>query len=295
MIYHHQTFSIRLSFLKNYLFVDWHCGIAKASFFFSLWIFFPMHEEINRHWKNRGICLRLLSSLQILSVKEDTIQQMNPPKFEMIEDVAMLTHLNEASVLHTLKRRYDHWMIYTYSGLFCVTINPYKCLPLYQKEVMAAYKGKRRSEAPPHIFAVADNAFQDMLQGENQSILFTGESGSGKTVNTKHVIQYFATIAAMGESRKTLVSVYLSCASPIPSQEPGTSSGSPTWVQGPKDLGHPLLLSQVTAESQIQRGTAGTRTDSRMGCWHCRQGINLLHHSASPGHLYIRMPLATMR
>ncbi|XP_069928134.1 myosin-15 [Oryctolagus cuniculus] len=142
---------------------------------------------------------------KILSVKEDTIQQMNPPKFEMIEDVAMLTHLNEASVLHTLKRRYDHWMIYTYSGLFCVTINPYKCLPLYQKEVMAAYKGKRRSEAPPHIFAVADNAFQDMLRkGENQSILFTGESGSGKTVNTKHVIQYFATIAAMGESRKTL-------------------------------------------------------------------------------------------
>ncbi|ELK18146.1 Myosin-15 [Pteropus alecto] len=51
----------------------------------------------------------------------------------------------------------------TYSGLFCVSINPYKWLPVYQKEVMAAYKGKRRSEAPPHIFAVADNAFQDML------------------------------------------------------------------------------------------------------------------------------------
>uniref|UniRef100_H2QN23 Myosin heavy chain 15 n=1 Tax=Pan troglodytes TaxID=9598 RepID=H2QN23_PANTR len=138
-----------------------------------------------------------------LSIKEDKIQQMNPPEFEMIEDMAMLTHLNEASVLHTLKRRYGQWMIYTYSGLFCVTINPYKWLPVYQKEVVAAYKGKRRSEAPPHIFAVANNAFQDMLHNrENQSILFTGESGAGKTVNSKHIIQYFATIAAMSESRK---------------------------------------------------------------------------------------------
>nr|XP_044627580.1 myosin-15 isoform X5 [Equus asinus] len=130
---------------------------------------------------------------------------MNPPEFEMIEDLAMLTHLNEASVLHTLKRRYAHWMIYTYSGLFCVSINPYKWLPVYQKEVAAAYKGKRRSQVPPHIFAVADNAFQDMLHTrENQSILFTGESGAGKTVNTKHIIQYFATMATMGESREKL-------------------------------------------------------------------------------------------
>ncbi|XP_058517264.1 myosin-15 [Ochotona princeps] len=140
---------------------------------------------------------------KILCVTEDKIQQRNPPEFDMIEDVALLAHLNEASVLHTLKRRYDHWMIYTYSGLFCVTVNPYKHLPLYQKEVVVAYKGKRRSQAPPHIFAVADNAFQDMLhKGENQSILFTGESGSGKTVNTNHIIRYFATIAAMRESRK---------------------------------------------------------------------------------------------
>jgi myosin heavy subunit len=47
-----------------------------------------------------------------------------------------------------------------------VAINPYKWLPVYQKEVVAAYKGKRRSEAPPHIFAVAENAFQDMLQSK---------------------------------------------------------------------------------------------------------------------------------
>ncbi|XP_019477618.1 myosin-7B-like [Meleagris gallopavo] len=97
-------------------------------------------------------------------VKEDELQAMNPPKFDMIEDMAMLTHLNEASVLYNLKRRYSHWMIYTYSGLFCVTINPYKWLPVYTAPVVAAYKGKRRSEAPPHIYSIADNAYNDMLR-----------------------------------------------------------------------------------------------------------------------------------
>ncbi|ETE71251.1 Myosin-7, partial [Ophiophagus hannah] len=136
-----------------------------------------------------------------LVVKEDDVQPMNPPKFDMIEDMAMLTHLNEASVLHNLKRRYTKWMIYTYSGLFCVTINPYKWLPVYTAPVVAAYKGKRRSEVPPHIYAIADNAYNDMLRNrENQSMLITGESGAGKTVNTKRVIQYFAIVAALGDS-----------------------------------------------------------------------------------------------
>uniref|UniRef100_UPI00398EB791 myosin-7-like isoform X1 n=2 Tax=Pristiophorus japonicus TaxID=55135 RepID=UPI00398EB791 len=135
-----------------------------------------------------------------LTIKEDDIQQMNPPKFDMIEDMAMLTNLNEASVLSNLRRRYSNWMIYTYSGLFCVTVNPYKWLPVYSSQVVAAYKGKRRSEAPPHIYSIADNAYNDMVRNrENQSMLITGESGAGKTVNTKRVIQYFAIVAALGE------------------------------------------------------------------------------------------------
>ncbi|KAI1232281.1 Myosin-3, partial [Lamprotornis superbus] len=91
----------------------------------------------------------------------------------------------------------------TYSGLFCVTVNPYKWLPVYNPEVVLAYRGKKRQEAPPHIFSISDNAYQSMLTDrENQSILITGESGAGKTVNTKRVIQYFATIAASGEKKK---------------------------------------------------------------------------------------------
>ncbi|XP_043927037.1 myosin-15 [Protopterus annectens] len=135
-----------------------------------------------------------------VTIRADDVQLMNPPKFDMIEDMAMLTHLNEASVLHNLRRRYSKWMIYTFSGLFCVTVNPYKWLPIYTTQVVAAYRGKRRTETPPHIFSICDNAYNDMLRNrENQSMLITGESGAGKTVNTKRVIQYFATVAALGD------------------------------------------------------------------------------------------------
>ncbi|XP_008571174.1 PREDICTED: myosin-13 [Galeopterus variegatus] len=140
---------------------------------------------------------------QTLTVNTDQIFPMNPPKFDKIEDMAMMTHLHEPAVLYNLKERYAAWMIYTYSGLFCVTVNPYKWLPVYKPEVVAAYRGKKRQEAPPHIFSISDNAYQFMLTDrDNQSILITGESGAGKTVNTKRVIQYFATIAVPGDKKK---------------------------------------------------------------------------------------------
>uniref|UniRef100_A0A673WZN6 Myosin-7B n=1 Tax=Salmo trutta TaxID=8032 RepID=A0A673WZN6_SALTR len=135
--------------------------------------------------------------------KDADIYEMNPPKYDKIEDMAMMTYLNEASVLYNLKERYAAWMIYTYSGLFCATVNPYKWLPVYDEEVVNAYRGKKRVEAPPHIFSVSDNAFQFMMiDKENQSVLITGESGAGKTVNTKRVIQYFATIAVSGGKKE---------------------------------------------------------------------------------------------
>ncbi|XP_039637324.1 myosin-6-like [Perca fluviatilis] len=135
-----------------------------------------------------------------VTVKESDVHPQNPPKFDKIEDMAMFTFLHEPAVLFNLKERYAAWMIYTYSGLFCVTVNPYKWLPVYDSEVVAAYRGKKRTEAPPHIFSISDNAYQYMLTDrENQSVLITGESGAGKTVNTKRVIQYFASIAAVGK------------------------------------------------------------------------------------------------
>uniref|UniRef100_A0A672GLQ0 Myosin-9 n=1 Tax=Salarias fasciatus TaxID=181472 RepID=A0A672GLQ0_SALFA len=149
-------------------------------------------------------CLvELTDSGKKVKVNKDDIQKMNPPKFNKVEDMAELTCLNEASVLHNLKERYYSGLIYTYSGLFCVVVNPYKYLPIYTEEIVNMYKGKKRHEMPPHIYAITDTAYRSMMQDrEDQSILCTGESGAGKTENTKKVIQYLAHVASSFKSKK---------------------------------------------------------------------------------------------
>uniref|UniRef100_A0AAR2IXG7 Myosin-9 n=1 Tax=Pygocentrus nattereri TaxID=42514 RepID=A0AAR2IXG7_PYGNA len=149
-------------------------------------------------------CLVELSdSGKKIKVNKDDIQKMNPPKFNKVEDMAELTCLNEASVLHNLKDRYYSGLIYTYSGLFCVVINPYKNLPIYTEAIVEMYKGKKRHEMPPHIYAITDTAYRSMMQDrEDQSILCTGESGAGKTENTKKVIQYLAHVASSSKTKK---------------------------------------------------------------------------------------------
>ncbi|GIY95901.1 hypothetical protein CEXT_768515 [Caerostris extrusa] len=140
------------------------------------------------------------------NVKKDLLQQVNPPKYEKAEDMSNLTYLNDASVLHNLRQRYVAQLIYTYSGLFCVAINPYKRFPIYTPRCMGMYRGKRRTEVPPHLFAISDGAYMAMLANrENQSMLITGESGAGKTENTKKVIAYYANVGAApkkGEVKK---------------------------------------------------------------------------------------------
>ncbi|XP_054614701.1 myosin-9-like isoform X2 [Dunckerocampus dactyliophorus] len=147
--------------------------------------------------------VELADSGKKIRVNKDDIQKMNPPKFSKVEDMAELTCLNEASVLHNLKERYYSGLIYTYSGLFCVVINPYKNLPIYSEEIVEMYKGKKKHEMPPHIYAITDISYRSMMQDrEDQSILCTGESGAGKTENTKKVIQYLAHVASSHKNKK---------------------------------------------------------------------------------------------
>merc|ERR1719278_456923 len=99
-----------------------------------------------------------------------------------------LTFLNDASVFWNLKTRYQAKMIHTYSGLFVVVVNPYKRYPLYTHRVCKIYLGKRRNECPPHLWAIAEGAYRNMLQNKkDNAMLITGESGAGKTKDTKKV------------------------------------------------------------------------------------------------------------
>ncbi|KAM4600471.1 uncharacterized protein myh14 [Polymixia lowei] len=158
--------------------------------------------------------VELTDSQRRLTLSREEVQRMNPPRFSKVEDMADLTCLNEASVLHNLRERYFSGLIYTYSGLFCVVVNPYKNLPIYTESIVEMYRGKKRHEMPPHIYAISEAAYRSMLQDrEDQSILCTGESGAGKTENTKKVIQYLAHVASshktgtLGRNKESLQSV----------------------------------------------------------------------------------------
>ncbi|KAM9857329.1 myosin-10 isoform 1-T1 [Aulostomus maculatus] len=183
-------------------------------------------------------------------VNKDDIQKMNPPKFSKVEDMAELTCLNEASVLHNLKDRYYSGLIYTYSGLFCVVINPYKNLPIYSENIVEMYRGKKRHEMPPHIYAISESAYRCMLQDrEDQSILCTGESGAGKTENTKKVIQYLAHVASSHKGRKD---------HNIPPESP-----KPVKLQG--ELERQLLQANPILESFGNAKTVKNDNSSRFG------------------------------
>jgi len=145
---------------------------------------------------------------EVKSLPEAEVLECNPPKFEKEEDMSNLSVLNKACVLHNLRTRYQVLQIYTYSGLFCICINPYKWLMVYTPIMRDFYRNKRRNEAPPHLYAIADGALQFLeMENKNQSSLITGESGAGKTENTKKVLQYYALNCADPNAAKSKAAI----------------------------------------------------------------------------------------
>uniref|UniRef100_A0AAQ6AIG6 Myosin, heavy chain 11b, smooth muscle n=1 Tax=Amphiprion ocellaris TaxID=80972 RepID=A0AAQ6AIG6_AMPOC len=201
---------IRFFCYSKYLFLEndfRNSGVAQADWAAKKMVWVPSEregfEQASIKEEKGDQVLVELSNGHKVTINKDDIQKMNPPKFSKVEDMAALTFLNEASVLHNLRERYFSSLIYTYSGLFCVVVNPYKMLPIYSEKIIEMYKGKKRHEVPPHIYSITDNAYRNMMQDrEDQSILCTGESGAGKTENTKKVIQYLAVVASSHKGKK---------------------------------------------------------------------------------------------
>ncbi|XP_019712516.1 unconventional myosin-Va-like [Hippocampus comes] len=112
-------------------------------------------------------------------------------------DLTALSYLNEPAVLHNIKVRFiDSKLIYTYCGIVLVAVNPYESLPIYEADIIHAYRGQDMADMDPHIFAVAEEAYKQMARDQqNQSIIVSGESGAGKTVSAKYAMRYFATVS----------------------------------------------------------------------------------------------------
>ncbi|XP_033907714.3 unconventional myosin-XV isoform X1 [Acipenser ruthenus] len=112
-----------------------------------------------------------------------------------VEDLTQLEDLHEASVLYNLKQRFSRELIYTYIGSILVSINPYKMNNIYGTDVVLQYEGRALGENPPHLFAIANVSYTKMMDAkQNQCIIISGESGSGKTEATKLILRYLAAI-----------------------------------------------------------------------------------------------------
>ncbi|KAL2765501.1 unconventional myosin-XVIIIa isoform a [Daubentonia madagascariensis] len=132
----------------------------------------------------------------ILDVDEDDVEKANAPSCDRLDDLASLVYLNESSVLHTLRQRYGASLLHTYAGPSLLVLSPRGAPAVYSEKVMHMFKGCRREDMAPHIYAVAQTAYRAMLMSrQDQSIILLGSSGSGKTTSCQHLVQYLATIA----------------------------------------------------------------------------------------------------
>lgn len=116
-----------------------------------------------------------------------------------VGDMVLLEPLTEDSLIENLWDRYNNKDIYTYIGDVVVSINPYRKFNLYTPERITEYRSRNIYELPPHIYAIADDAYRSMRDyNQDQCILITGESGAGKTEASKIVMQYVAAVSGKG-------------------------------------------------------------------------------------------------
>jgi len=119
-----------------------------------------------------------------------------------VDDMVMLSKVSESNIVDNLHKRYDADIIYTYIGHVLIAVNPYKLIQNYYTDrTLKDYRGKYQYELPPHVYSVADTMYREMLaEAENQCVIISGESGAGKTVTSKHIMQFIAAVSGSSPS-----------------------------------------------------------------------------------------------
>ncbi|XP_074642928.1 unconventional myosin-XVIIIa-like isoform X2 [Tubulanus polymorphus] len=153
--------------------------------------------------------VKLASSGEIIEVDEDAVEKCNPPQFDRTEDLAALRYLNESSMLHTIRQRYGNNLIHTYAGPSMLIVNPMHPMSIYSEKVIQMFRGCKHEDMPPHIYAAAQSAYKIMLATKHdQSLIFLGRSGSGKTTNLRHAINYLMVTTNSPHSLVTLDKIH---------------------------------------------------------------------------------------
>ena len=150
------------------------------------------------------LCRKPPSVLAMSSIVE-SLQYLDKEK-EPVSDLCLLNDLSEQSMLTALRTRFEEYNdIYTYVGSFLIAINPYFLFPMYNPKYTNMYQGKRLGELPPHIFAIADDAYNSMLNDcVDQTVIISGESGSGKTESTKFLLHHMMSLSSKLDDSSSL-------------------------------------------------------------------------------------------
>ncbi|XP_053569677.1 unconventional myosin-Ig [Bombina bombina] len=110
-------------------------------------------------------------------------------------DFVLLDEVTMEDFMANLRLRFERGRIYTYIGEVVVSVNPYRSMDLYGKEMIDHYRGRELYERPPHLYAIADAAYKAMKRrAKDTCIVISGESGAGKTEASKYIMQYIAAI-----------------------------------------------------------------------------------------------------
>ncbi|XP_070787907.1 unconventional myosin-If [Pituophis catenifer annectens] len=132
--------------------------------------------------------------------KERFHWQSHNVKQSGVDDMVLLSKINEDAIVENLKKRYMDDYIFTYIGPVLISVNPFKQMPYFTDREIELYQGAAQYENPPHIYALTDNMYRNMLiDGENQCVIISGESGAGKTVAAKYIMGYISKVSGGGE------------------------------------------------------------------------------------------------
>ncbi|XP_076012146.1 unconventional myosin-Ie isoform X2 [Genypterus blacodes] len=125
--------------------------------------------------------------------------QSHNVKHSGVDDMVLLSKINEDAIVDNLKKRYMDDYIFTYIGPVLISINPFKQMPYFGEKEIEMYQGAAQYENPPHIYALADNMYRNMMiDRENQCVIISGESGAGKTVAAKYIMSYISRVSGGG-------------------------------------------------------------------------------------------------
>lgn len=127
-----------------------------------------------------------------------------------VDDMVLLSKIAESAIVDNLKKRLLEDIIYTYIGPVLVSVNPFKNLPIYTDKEVDQYQGAAQYENPPHVFALTDNMYRNMMiDSENQCVIISGESGAGKTVAAKYIMSYVSKVSGGGPTVQRVKDIIL--------------------------------------------------------------------------------------